>query len=251
MVEMMRKSGVLLLGVFLSAPVLAANAGGTSAPATTAAPASKVSVPAPGGGAVRYVTDSFQITLRSGPGLRYGIVRMLSTGETLQVLKQDKRSGYTQVRTPGGAKGWVLTRYLLAHPTASEQLKAARQRLAHARSQVSSLSATLAKTKTQLSAKIQSEAKLSSRFSALQKTYLSLRKTSKNAVAVATENQALKQRVATLSKHLSTVSRENAALHNAGLLRWFLAGGAVLLIGLILGLLMPRLTHRRRDTWFN
>ena len=243
----MRKSGILLVGVLFAGPALAADTGVPAASTTVAQPQS---VAAPSGG-VRYVTDQFKITMRQGAGLRYQIVRMLSTGDRLQVVQQDAQSGYTEVRTQDGAQGWVLTRYLMDHPTARAQLAQASQSLDQANAKLKSVADTLSQTQDALKAKTQAEADLQGRYDALQKQYNTLRETAKNAVAVADENQTLKQRTALLSKQLSAVTSENDTLKNTGLLRWFMAGGGVLLVGLILGLLMPHLARRRRDNWFS
>ena len=243
----MRKSGILLVGVLFAGPALAADTGVPAASTTVAQPQS---VAAPSGG-VRYVTDQFKITMRQGAGLRYQIVRMLSTGDRLQVVQQDAQSGYTEVSTQDGAQGWVLTRYLMDHPTARAQLAQASQSLEQANAKLKSVADTLSQTQDALKAKTQAEADLQGRYDALQKQYNTLRETAKNAVAVADENQTLKQRTALLSKQLSAVTSENDTLKNTGLLRWFMAGGGVLLVGLILGLLMPHLARRRRDNWFS
>ncbi|MEO0974872.1 MAG: TIGR04211 family SH3 domain-containing protein, partial [Pseudomonadota bacterium] len=61
-----------------------------------------------------WVTDRFEITLRSGPSTRNEIRRMLPSGAALEVLEQDADSGYTRVQTASGSEqGWVLTRYLM------------------------------------------------------------------------------------------------------------------------------------------
>ena len=226
----MRKSGILLVGVLLAGPALAADTGVPAASTTVAQPQS-VAVPS---GGVRYVTDQFKITMRQGAGLRYQIVRMLSTGDRLQVIQQDAQSGYTEVSTQDGAQGWVLTRYLMDHPTARAQLAQARQSLDQTNTKLKSIADTLSQTQDALKAKTQAEADLQERYDALQKQYTTLRETAKNAVAVADENHTLKQRTALLSKQLSAVTSENDTLKNTGLLRWFMAGGGVLLVGLIL-----------------
>jgi SH3 domain protein len=246
-VKMMRKSGILLMGVVFAGPAMAAD---TGAPAANTTVTQAQAVVTPSGG-VRYVTDQFKVTLRQGAGLRYQIVRMLSTGDRLQVVQQDAQTGYTEVRTADGTQGWVLTRYLMNHPTARAQLDQARQSLDQANTKLKSVADTLSQTQDALKAKTQAEADLQGRYDALQKQYKNLRETAKNAVAVADENQTLKQRTATLSKRLSAVTSENETLKNTGLMRWFMAGGGVLLIGLILGLLMPHLVRRRRDNWFS
>ena len=61
----------------------------------------------------RYVSDTLEITMRSGKGTNFGITRMLRSGTPVEVLEVDKKSGYTQVRTKSGKEGWVLSRFLI------------------------------------------------------------------------------------------------------------------------------------------
>src|SRR6056297_3473569 len=58
-----------------------------------------------------YVTDSLEITLRSGPDATRKIVKMLPSGTPLQILDQT-RSWY-RVRADDGQTGWVLKRYIM------------------------------------------------------------------------------------------------------------------------------------------
>ena len=59
-----------------------------------------------------YVTDSFEITLRTGPGNENKIIAMLFSGRPLEVL--DTRGECSQVKVlDGGKEGWVLSRYLV------------------------------------------------------------------------------------------------------------------------------------------
>ncbi|MCP5092182.1 MAG: TIGR04211 family SH3 domain-containing protein, partial [Gammaproteobacteria bacterium] len=86
-----------------------------------------------------WVTDQFEITLRSGPSTSNAIQLMIDSGLRLEVLERDADSGYTRVRTPGGTEGWVLSRYLMSEPSAREQLAKLSSQLTNANSRGSSL----------------------------------------------------------------------------------------------------------------
>ena len=81
-------------------------------------------------GETRYVTDQFEITMRTGPSTDNAIVRMLDTGATLELISSDRESGYSEVRTSGGTQGFVLTRYLVRNPVARAQLATLQERVA-------------------------------------------------------------------------------------------------------------------------
>ncbi|NNC76997.1 MAG: TIGR04211 family SH3 domain-containing protein [Woeseiaceae bacterium] len=96
-----------------------------------------------------WVTDQFEITLRTGPSTSNAIQLMVSSGTELEVLERDADSGYTKVRTSGGTEGWVLTRYLMPEPSAREQLQRLTNQLTSATSRGSSLNSQLAAIRDQ------------------------------------------------------------------------------------------------------
>lgn len=57
-----------------------------------------------------YVTDSFQITLRTGQGIEHKIVSMISSGEKVEVLENQEK--WTKIKRKNGVEGWVLSRFL-------------------------------------------------------------------------------------------------------------------------------------------
>ena len=58
----------------------------------------------------RYVTDNLVITLRTGPGNDRKIIAQPRAGTPLEIINPG--DDYTEVKTPGGTQGWVLTRFL-------------------------------------------------------------------------------------------------------------------------------------------
>ncbi len=64
---------------------------------------------------IMYVTDSFEITLRSGQGTDHKIKKMLRSGLAVEVLKHGK--DWTLIKTPDGSEGWVLTRFIQSEKT--------------------------------------------------------------------------------------------------------------------------------------
>ena len=77
----------------------------------------------------RYVTDQFQITLRSGESSGHKILRMLPSGEKLTLLSSNEQTGYSRVKAADGKLGYVLTRQLMDTPSARDRLKEAESRL--------------------------------------------------------------------------------------------------------------------------
>ena len=90
-----------------------------------------------------WVSDEFEVTLRTGPSTSNAIELMVSSGTGLEILEEDPESGYTRVRTGGGSEGWVLSRYLMDEPSAREQLDMLTRQLTSAAEEGASMGSQL------------------------------------------------------------------------------------------------------------
>ena len=200
-------------------------------------------------GETLYVSDTLEITMRSGKGTSYGITRMLRSGTQVEVLEVDKKSGYTQVRTKTGKTGWVLSRFLMKTP-------AARDRLAAAEKQLAELELENRKIETAMTALKDEKAKLSKNLGSLDtesrkvsQELAEIRRTASSALAIDSENKELKGRVVALERQLQTVQQENEGLKDRTARDWFMVGAAVVLLGIIVGLIIPRIRWRKKSSW--
>src|SRR3569833_4565489 len=78
----------------------------------------------------RYFSVELEVTLRTGQSTQHQFVRMVKSGTAVEVLATEANTGYTKVRTPAGAEGCVLSRYLMTSPSARKQLGELTRRLA-------------------------------------------------------------------------------------------------------------------------
>ena len=51
-----------------------------------------------------WVSDQFEVTLRTGPSINNAIERMLPSGTALEILERDDEAGYARVRTAAGTE---------------------------------------------------------------------------------------------------------------------------------------------------
>ena len=198
----------------------------------------------------RYVSDQLEITMRNGQGIKFGIRKMLTSGDSLSVIETNP-SGYSKVRTAKGVEGWVLTRYLTN--TAS-----ARNRVASSEKKAVNLELELAKTKEEvqsLSSKNSTSGSqnmtLKETSQRLKKELDDLKKTASNAVALDNDNRQLKQKIQQTDYKMQSLALENSALKDSEAKSWFLIGAAVLFGGIILGLIIPRLRFQKKNSWGN
>lgn len=198
----------------------------------------------------RYVTDQFKITLRSGESATHKILRMLPSGERLQLLNSSASSGYSRVRTADGREGYVLTRQLMNIPSARDRLSAAEKRLQELQQEPGRLSAKLAKLQDE-HRKLQSQhTGLKQEKTSLDKELETIRRTASNAIRISNERNDLRKVVAQMTRQVENLKQENRELSNNTNQRWFLIGAGVIIGGIIIGLILPHLRfQRRKSSW--
>jgi len=198
----------------------------------------------------RYVTDQFKITMRSGESATHKIVRMLPSGYKLELLKSNPKTGYSQVRTKDGKTGYVLTRQLMKIPVARERLAKAEERLRELQQEPDKLSAQLAKLQTEHQTLQDEYSTLKQTKEKLSKELESIRRTAANAIRISNERNELRKLVAQLTHQVEELKQENRELNNDSNQQWFIIGAGVIILGIILGLILPHLRfQRRKSSW--
>lgn len=197
----------------------------------------------------RWVGDDFEVTLRTGQSTRNAIVRMLSTGTEVELLETGESGEYSRVRLAGGTEGWILSRYLVASPPPRLALPAAEQRLAAAQKRAGELDDRVRELTAERDELARALGEAESGGASLSRQLEDLRSLSANTVQLNEQNKRLRARLAEGEKSLASVEEENRRLASRAERQWFLAGAAVLALGLLLGLILPRIRWRRKSSW--
>lgn len=196
-----------------------------------------------------WVSDQFEITLRSGPSTSNAIQLMLDSGARLEVLERDADSGYSRVRTPGGTEGWVLSRYLMSEPSAREQLQKLTSELTSATSRGSSLDAQMKAVKAEYDTANKKIAALEREKAAVEKELSEIKRTAANVLAINDQNKSLMDQLTAAQIRADTLEQENRQLSSQTTRYWFMAGALVLLVGVLLGIWLPRVRWQRRSRY--
>lgn len=197
-------------------------------------------------GDVNYISDVVTVPLRSGPTTAHRILhRGLPSGTQLTILGTDEEAGFTQVRTNDGMEGWVTSQYLIGEPIARVKLAAAEKRL-------QSLKAEIDKER-EGRVSIQAEHKetdannrtLNSQVQSLSKELSELKRISGDSINEHARNIELVQQNTRLAAQVEEQSNKAMQLEENLQLKWLLYGGALVLIGLLIGVVLkarPRQT---------
>jgi len=196
-----------------------------------------------------WVSDQFEVMLRTGPSTSNAIERMLPSGTALEVLEADAESGYSRVRTSAGTEGWVLTRYLMNEPSAREQLERLSARLTNATASGSTLTSQLNAVKSEYDTAKSQIAALERDKRALEQELAEIKRTAANVLAIDGQNKDLRQQLTGMEMEVKTLEQRNRELSGQTNRYWFATGAAVLLLGMILGLWLPRIKWQRRSRY--
>lgn len=196
----------------------------------------------------QYVSDKLRITLRTGQGTQFQIIRALESGTKLEVIEQTE-SGYTHVRTEDGTEGWVRSQYLIPEPIALHKLQKAEAQLESYKSQVDSLKAERKELRKQKKELTKIKNTLLQKSGSLESELARLTKVAAKPILLDKENRTLQQENVKLEKDLQMMHQENQVLKDQSNREWFIAGAAVLLGGILFGLIIPKMRFNKKSSW--
>ncbi len=198
--------------------------------------------------ATLYISDQLTVPLRRGPSNSHKIIHAgLPTGMALEVLSEDRAAGFTQVRTPNGTEGWVPTQYLVDQPAAKDRLAAANKRVETLEAQLKSLKENFQEVRGERSEVEGRASDLTRQTEKLQSELAEIRRVSATSIANYEENKQLKNENQSLSTQVTQLTERVRQLERNVTLKWFLAGGALVLVGLLLGAWIK--SRPKRSTW--
>jgi SH3 domain protein len=181
-----------------------------------------------------YVSEDFEITMRTGPGNDRKIISLVQSGKPLEIL--EKGDEWSMVRTPNGKEGWVLNRYITASQPCAMVLDRVRQDYDVLAAQYKDIKAKheelIAQKKvidTDLSQSQHDRDELSQAYASLKKESAEYLKLKKRHQEVTAELEAERTRTAKLDD-------ENMQMKRSRIIQWVLTGGGIMLVGFFIGL---------------
>lgn len=203
-------------------------------------------------GETLYVTDDLKVAARSGPGLEYRIVRFFNAGQALNILEKDTNAGYARIQI-GDKDAWILLRQLERTPGAKERLAKAQKTLAALKAENEQLKQTLSETKGNLSSTSQNKSALEKENAKLTRE-LNIIKRTANFQKVDTlqrENEELQKNLIDARQRADEQQLKRAQFEHRVSLDWFIYGALVIIAGMVIGLVLPRLRVRKKSRWDN
>ncbi len=195
----------------------------------------------------QYVTDSLRLEARTGPSTEHRIVSMLDSGTRLEVLEE--RDGWSRVTLPSGEEAWMLTRYLNPGLPARIGLERATADLQKLREQNARLTEELARWRSMSEEVTRSRDALASSNESISNELAELKRTAASAIEIRSQNIELSDRLESLKREHARAQQDYTVLRASRERDWFLAGGGVLLGGMIIGLIIPKVRWKKKRSW--
>jgi SH3 domain protein len=194
-----------------------------------------------------YIIDVTKVNFRSGPSTEHRVIATLSSGHPLEILGTEGNWSHVSFKQNGGSikEGWILSRYLMTRLPWKMQ----NQSLI---SENSALKEKLAPIEKGLKENIFNEQNLKTKLKNSMEELDKARKELESIKKGAAEYLDLKEKHGIMQTQLRKIQKENKELtegynklESSQRIKWFIAGGIVLICGLFIGLL---LSGRRRHS---
>ncbi|WP_075336340.1 TIGR04211 family SH3 domain-containing protein [Yersinia enterocolitica] len=181
----------------------------------------------------RYISDELDTYVHSGPGNQYRIVGTLKGGDEVTLISVNDGTNYGQIRDSKGKTTWIPLVQLSETPSL-------RVRVPDLEQQVKTLTDKLANIDNSWN---QRTAEMQQKVAASDSVISELQK----------ENESLKNQLVVAQKKVNAVNLQLDDKQRTIILQWFMYGGGVAGIGLLLGLILPHLipSRKKNNRWMN
>jgi SH3 domain protein len=191
-----------------------------------------------------FITDIFEVTLRTGPGIDHKIVSMLRSGQPVTVTEAGNE--WSQVVLPDGKEGYVLSRFISVGPPARLSL----ERVRDAYEALKTKAARLEEENSRLVSENQGiENQLetvSNQLEAVGKEYAALKSESSDFFSLKKRYEQAASQLQEKTERVTKLEEQVSQLQLNKNIRWFLGGAGVLVLGFLIGFSAKK--QRRRSS---
>ena len=191
-----------------------------------------------------FVTDIFEVTLRTGPGIDHKIVTMIRSGQPLTVIEAGDE--WTRVAMADGKEGYVLTRFLSEDPPARltlERIKGAYEALKSKASELEEANSRLLSENRALENQLKT---VTGKLESIEKEYALLKSESSDFFSLKKRYEQTAGQLREKTDRVQHLEAEVSRLQLNRNIRWFLSGAGVLVLGFLIGFSTKK--QRRRSS---
>lgn len=196
-----------------------------------------------------YVADDANLALHDAATHQAKVIKSLPTGTPLTLIDKASKAEFAHVRLLDGTEGWIKSKYTKKQPPPFDPKDTANKTISLLQADNTALKTELSSLKATLTPDSSLEKSLATERDQLARELIDLKKTANNAYQIKTERDQLQERVVSVERDLQQSKLENQALKDTASQDWFLYGGVLSLVGVLLGFILPKLSWQRKSGW--
>ena len=196
-----------------------------------------------------YISDTFEVTMRSGTSTSNSIVRLLRTGEAVTLIEADPATQYSFIETEDGKQGYVLTRFLMSERPARQQLEALRAEHQQQQDSLTAQGSEIEMLRQELAQAQSDNENLKNTLRASEQELSQVQENARDTLNILEQNKRMQTVVDQLREEKVRLTEANAELSDTTEMDWFVRGAAVSLIAFLVGILVTRIRWRKQDSW--
>jgi SH3 domain protein len=198
-----------------------------------------------------FVTDTLQITFRTGPSLENKIISVIASGQAVEVLGTEGEWTHIQLLKDGEPinEGWVMSRYLITRQPWEMQARACYKESREYKEEAADLEKELGEAVhrgQQLDVALKDTAVA---LEDLKKKHESLKEGAAGYLELKTAYTATQSELDITQQALGELTEKYEDLRGSEDRRWFGTGAGILLLGLVFGMVLGR-QQRKRHTYY-
>ncbi|MCF8079251.1 MAG: TIGR04211 family SH3 domain-containing protein [Desulfobacterales bacterium] len=191
-----------------------------------------------------FITDVFEVTLRTGPGIDHKIVSMLRSGQPVAVTEAGDE--WSRVVLPDGKEGYVLSRFISVGPPARLSLERVRDAYEALKTEAARLkeeNSRLASENQALESQLET---VSNKLETVGKEYAALKSESSDVFSLKKRYEQAAGQLQEKTARVNKLEEQVSQLQLNKNIRWFLGGAGVLVLGFLIGFSAKK--QRRRSS---
>lgn len=198
-----------------------------------------------------YIRDSLYVPLRGGQSSEHRILhRGIRSGTALELIRHNEETGYSLVRMEDGLEGWLQTQYLVDEPVASTVLEDTERELLDLEAEHQQALLRIQELEEENAGLTEELAALGERHADTTKELAEIRALAEDTIRIQEQNESLQAEREALNQQIDALMIANDKLQNDSAQEWFLRGGAVVIIALLMGFWFARrIYHRDAAIW--
>ena len=181
----------------------------------------------------RYVSDDLSTWVRSGPGDNYRLAGTLNAGEEVTLLQTNDATHYGQIRDKNGRTVWIPLKDISSTPSLHSRVPDLENKVKTLTDKLNNIDAAWNQRTADMQKKVASSDGIIN--------------------GLKNENQKLKNELIVAQKKVNAANLQLDDKQRTIIMQWFMYGGGVLGLGLILGLVLPHIipSRKRKDRWMS